>query len=297
MTFASLDYPTGRPFAPALALSRGRRLPPDAQLLVHVNETVHAEQPIARSGADGVALPVLAGLSGRISDARPGSVTIEGAATLLHGVVGVGAGVAGPLVTLPHGESYAVVPIPAGAIIVVPQQAPLMLMQRAMAAGAAGIIAASASARELEGFVRMDLSLLLDGLAARAPRLPLTIVLTEGLGSASMRPWTYQMLTQRLNAVALIDGATDPRRSTRPEILLPLPSGTGTPGLSLSYHIERGAQVLVTAGVNAGKRGQVTHIFARLRHVDPGILTSCVMVRFEDGASATTPTFALDRVG
>lgn len=297
MTFASLDYPAGRPFAPVTLVSRTRSLPPDAQLLVRVNDQVRAEQPIATPVGDSATPFLLAGLSGRVSDARPGGVTIEGAATLLHGVVGVGPGAAGPLITLPHGESYAVVPIPPGAIILLPQQAPLMLLQRALVSGAGGIIAASASARELEGFVRTDLSLLLDGLASSGPRPPLTIVLTEGLGNASMRPWTYQTLAQRLNAVALINGATDPRHSVRPEILLPLPSGTGAPSLPLSYHIERGAQVVVTAGVHAGKRGQVTHVFAREQHVDPGILTSCVAVRFEDGTTATAPTYALDRVG
>lgn len=297
MTFASLDYPSGRPFAPATFVTRTRPLPPDAQLLVRINDQVRAEQPIAMLGVDSAAAPVLAGLAGRVTDARPGGVTIEGAATLLHGVVGVGPAVAGPLITLPHGESYAVVPIPPGAIILLPQQAPLMLLQRALVSGAAGIIAASASARELEGFVRTDLSLMLDGLAASGPRPPLTIALTEGLGNASMRPWTYQTLAQRLNAVALINGATDPRRSVRPEILLPLPSGTGAPSLPLSYHMERGAQVVVTAGDHVGKRGQVTHVFAREQHVDPGILTSCVVVRFEDGTTATAPTFALDRVG
>lgn len=297
MTFASLDYPIGRPFAPAITLTRARLFPPDAQILVRVNDQVRPDQPIARPNADGATAPLLAGLAGRVTDARPGSVSIEGAATLLHGVVGVGSGAAGPLLTLPHGESYAVAPIPPGAIILVPQQAPLMLLQRALVSGAAGIVAASASARELEGFVRTDLGLSLDGPTAGSPRQPLTIVLTEGLGNAAMRPWTYQTLAQRLNSVALISGATDPRRSVRPEILLPLPPGTGTPALTLSYHLERGAQVVVTAGVHAGKRGQVTHVFAREQHVDPGILTSCVAVRFEDGTTATAPTYALDRVG
>lgn len=297
MTFASLDYPTGRLFASAITLTRSRPLPADAQLLVRVNDQVRPEQPIARGGAEGGAPPILAGLGGRVSDARPGSVSIEGAATLLQGVVGVGYSAAGPLVTLPRGESYAVVPIPSGAIILVPQQAPLTLLQRAVVSGAAGIIAASASARELEGFVRTDLSLMLDGLAANAQRQPLTIVLTEGIGDATMRPITYQTLAQRLNSVALINGATDPRRSIRPEILLPLPPGTGAPILPLSYDIERGANVVVMAGIHAGKRGLVTHVFARAQRVDPGILTSCVVVRFEDGATATAPTFALDRVG
>lgn len=297
MTLASLDFPTGRPYAQSVALSRTRLLPPDGQLLVRVNDQVRAEQPLAQPGPDGAGAFVLAGLNGAVSDARPGAVTIDGAATLLHGVVGVGAAVAGPLVTLPRGESYAVAPIPVGGIIVLPQQVPLVLLQRALAGGAAGVIAASASARELEGFARMDLSMLLDGFAARAPRLPLTIVLTEGLGSASMRPWVYQTLSYHLNACALISGATDPRRSLRPEILLPLPPGAATQSLPLSYHIETGAQVSVTAGPYAGRRGQVTHVFARQQHVEPGILTRCVVVRFEDGTVGTAPTFALDRIG
>jgi hypothetical protein len=297
MTFAALDFPSGRPFALAAAVIRTRQLPPDAQTLVRVNELVRAEQPIAHVTLDGVPMPILAGLTGRITDTQPTGVTIEGVATLLHGVLGIGPAVAGPLVSLPRGESFAVVPIPRGGIILLPQQAPLMLLQRAVTSGAAAVIAASASARELESFARADLSLLLDGQSARAARMPLTIVLTEGLGSYAMRSDVYQALAQRVNSVVLVSGATDPRRSIRPEIALPLPSETSAQSLPLSYDIESGARVAVTAGSQWGKRGQVTHVFARQRHVEPGILTTCAVVRFEDGTTASVPTFALDRIG
>src|SRR5258708_26558182 len=161
MVAAALEFPLGRPYVPAATLRRLRTFPPGATALVSVGAPVRADQPIAElAGAGGAPLPVLAGMAGAVVGVAVGhGVAIEGTAAVLQGVVGIGGQVAGPLAMLARGESLAVVPIPRGAIILFPQQAPLMRLQRAPAAGAAGVISPCASVRGPEASAPPDPSL------------------------------------------------------------------------------------------------------------------------------------------
>src|SRR5260221_12510313 len=147
MTTYALDFPLGRPLIPAAAVRRWRRLRPGSRPLVGPGQPVGPDQPIAEL-PDGA--PVIAGLGGRVVEVSPaGGIQLEGVAAVLTGLIGLGGSVAGPLTFLPPGESAAVLPIPAGSIIVHPQRVSLTLLQRAAAGGAAGIVAARAPAVEL----------------------------------------------------------------------------------------------------------------------------------------------------
>src|SRR5262245_32756677 len=162
-----LDYPLGWPVMPATLVRRERALPLGATPLVSLGDQVRPEQPIAEYVlANGSQRAVVAGLGGRVVGAEASKhVTLEGVAVLMYGIVGLGGPTAGTLTVLPRGESPAVVPIVPGSVIIFPHQLPLMLLQRATVGGAAGIVAASAAARELEAFARTDLTALLDGQA------------------------------------------------------------------------------------------------------------------------------------
>src|SRR5262249_3121190 len=152
------------PLISATALRRWRGLPAGARPLVQAGEEVQPDSPIAETSGPQGTTPVLAGLAGRVLEVSPvRGVLIDSVATVLTGMVGLGGGVAGPLAFLGR-ESLAVVPIPRGAILIYPQRLPLTLLQRAASGGAAGIIAASVSALELEAFARIDLTAALDGL-------------------------------------------------------------------------------------------------------------------------------------
>ena len=294
----SLDYPFGRPLTPAVLVRRARLLPPGAVPVVTPGEHVAPAQPIAEvHGAEGQRIPVPAGLAGRVTDVSGAErVSIEGVAAALHGLVGLGGQAAGPVAVLPRGESPALVPIARGSVILFPHQLPLTLMQRAAASGAAGIIAASASARELEAFARADLTALLDGLAPDAPPAPLTVVLTEGLGAASMRTPIYQHLSAHLHEVALLDGTTLPRQGVRPEVLLSAP-GVMPHSVPADPSIAVGALVSVTAGPRRGARGEVIYAFPAPQVTAGGVRAPAVRVRFEDGTVAVIPAHALDRLG
>src|SRR5262245_13161813 len=275
-----LDFPLGWPVMPATLVRRERALPFGATPLVSLGDQVRPEQSIAESAlANGGQRAVLAGLGGRVVEVEKGKgVTLEGVAMLMHGIVGLGGPAAGTLTALPRGESPAVVPIVPGSVIIFPHQLPLMLMQRATVGGAAGIIAASAAARELEAFARTDLTALLDGQAPFAPRSPLTVILTEGLGSASMSTATYHVLSQHIRNMALLDGATDPRRGVRPEVVLTAPPGTPPQPAPADCSIVPGAFVSIAAGPFRSGRGEVLHTFASQQVTPSGIHVPAVSV-------------------
>src|SRR5690348_13939579 len=139
----ALDFPLGRPLTQAALVRRVRPLPEGATAAVAVNDQVRAEQPVAEyRPPSGPPSRVLAGLSGRVCAVEPGrSVAVESVAAVAQGIVGLGGPAAGPLALLARGESLAVAPIARGSVILFPHQVPLMLLQRAAAGGAVGIIA------------------------------------------------------------------------------------------------------------------------------------------------------------
>jgi hypothetical protein len=298
MTTHALDFPLGRPLIPAATLRRWRRLPPDAQALVAAGDQVRADQPLADIPRPGGSAPVLAGLSGWVLEVAPGrGVLLHGTATAVTGLLGLGGTVVAPLAFLPRGESLAVAPIPPGSIIIFPQRLPLTLLQRAAAAGAAGVVAASAAALELEAFARTDLTALLDGLVPGGDRFPLPLLLTEGLGDLPMDPTLAQLLAQHVGQVVMLSGATQPRRNLRPELLLPLAPGTnGTPP-PVDSSIVPGAKVHVAAGQLRGAHGEVLALFAHQQIGPQGILAPSAEVRLDDGGTYALPLGVLDRIG
>jgi hypothetical protein len=298
MSELALQYPLGRPILQAAAVRRPRQLPPGARVLVAAGDHVQPEQPIAEVGQPGGGTAVLAGLAGVVAEVVPGQhVAIEGVATLAQGIVGIGGAAVGPLMVLPRGESLAVVPIPRGGVILFPQHAPLTLLQRAAAGGAAGIIAASAAARELEAFARADLTTLLDGPAALSAHVALTVVLTEGLGAQAMNPSMYQALGQRIHDTVLLTGTTQPRRNVRPEALLPLPLGTQAARAAADAALVPGARVLARGGARGGMNGVILHVFQRQQRTATGSFAAAASVRFDDGSVEIMPLAALDRAG
>jgi len=294
-----MDFPLGWPVIPATHVRRSRTLSGGATALVSVGDQVRPDQVVAeRPGPEGARQPVLAGLAGRVSQIIPGyTITIEGVATIIQGIFGLGGATAGAVHFLPRGESLAVVPIPRNAIIVFPGQLPLTLLQRAATGGAAGIIAASMAVRELESFARTDLSAALDGLFPEAADLPLSLLFTEGVGALTMDSGTFQLLTQHAGDTALLSGTTDPRRNVRPELLLPLPLGTATVATPTDDTISAGARIRVVAGPWRGLRGETMHVFARRQLTDVGLLVRAARVQLEDGASSVVPLSVLERIG
>lgn len=289
-------HPTMLPSSSS-AVRRTHELPPGAVPLVQPGELLQAHQPIAELRTQGSVTQIHAGFAGRVIDVTLGrSITIEGPAYVYHGVLGIGPFATGALAFLAPGESLALVPIPAGAIIVYPYRAPLTLLQRAAAGGATGIIAASASARELESFARVDLTAMLDGLPPGSARFPLTVVLTEGLGEAMMESETYERFVQHAGAFVLINGDTRPREGVRPEVLLP-PTAGMQPATQNTAPVTVGTPVLVVAGPYRGARGRVLHLYQHAQYSESGALLPSATVQLGDGRTLPMPLANLESLG
>jgi hypothetical protein len=293
-----MNYPSGWPVIPAANVRRVRPLG-GATPLVSVGDQVRPDQPIAeRSSAPGGQEPIIAGLAGRVDHIVPGrGVAIEGVASIIHGIFGLGGSAAGPLHFLARGESVAVVRIPRGAVIVFAGQIPLTLLQRAATEGAAAIVGASVGIREIEAFTRADMTSVVDGMRLDATHMPLPLVLTEGFGSFAMDSATFQQLSQRSGDVALVSAVTDPLRAIRPEVLLPLPLGAQAMPLPADDTIGLGARVRVVAGPQRGARGEVVYQFAQRQVITPGLVVPAVRLRLVDGASQVVPLAFIERVG
>ncbi|HEX2348365.1 MAG TPA: hypothetical protein VHI51_08015 [Ktedonobacterales bacterium] len=298
MSISALDYPHGRPMISSVAVRRRRMLPPGATPFVSLHEQVSPGQAVAELRADDGVMAALAGLAGRVVEVAPGdSVTIEGAATLINGILGVGGQVAGPLYFPQRGESLALVQLPRGSVIVYPGRAPLTLLQRAYASGAVGVIAASASALELEAFARADLTALLDGFTPLGAQSPLTVLLTEGLGDCQMSPPILRALEQRINDVILLDGQTEPRRNIRPEALLPLPLSATPTATPLPSAFTTGALARVTAGERRGVWGRINYIFTQAQRSPTDQWEPSALLRLDDGSTLVAPLALLDTIG
>jgi hypothetical protein len=297
MTIArALDFPLGRPVVPAAQIRRRRGLPPTARPLVRDGDQVRAEQAIAEATGPTGAFSVLAGMPGTIAEVGQDVISIDGQVAILQGVIGVGAVAVGPLALVPTSESPAVVHIPPGAILVYPQRVPLTLLQRALAGGAVGVIAGSAAALELEGFARMDLSAVMDGLAGDATHVPLTILLTEGLGDLPMQPALQAMVSARAGSTVLVDGATNPRHNVRPEVLLPAVPAASVVSLPADSVLISGARVRIAAGHYRGAVGVIAHLFAFPQPAETGQLLPSAQVRLEQGNTLVVPLALLDRL-
>lgn len=298
MSVSALDYPHGRPMISAVTVRRRRLLPVGAPALVSPQDQVSPGQAIAEARTGAGLATTLAGLAGRVVEVTPGqSVTIEGAATLINGILGVGGQVAGPIFFPQRGESLALVQLPRGSVIVYPWRAPLTLLQRALASGAAGVIAASASALELEAFARTDLTALLDGFVTLTAQPPLTVLLTEGLGDSAMSPAILRTLEQRVNDVILLDGQTLPRRNIRPEALLPLPLNATPTATPLPSVFTLGTLARITSGPNRGVWGRINYIFTQARRSEAGQWEPSALLRLDDGTTLMAPLALLDNIG
>jgi hypothetical protein len=281
----------------AAPVQRQRPLTDGAVASVAVGAAVQPEQLLAtRRGANGKLVPLLAGLAGRVTQVLPGrALTIEGMATAIYGLVGLGGSAAGPLHPLAEGEAPESVTINRGEVLVYPGQVSAALVQRAVAEGAAGIVAASIAARDLEALAQTDLTAVLDGLTLEAAA-PLTIVCTEGLGRWTMDAAIHHTLAQRAGAIALLDGTTNPRRGIRPEVLLALPADT-PPAVEADDTIEPGARVRVVAGAWRGATGEVLQVQLRQQLVEPGLRLRCAQVRVAGDTRHAIPLAFLERVG
>lgn len=248
---------------------------------------------------------LLAGLRGTVTAlTRRGSVVIGSQVAIVSGMIGTGKQVTGPLSMWQapgtmQGESY----IPPGAILVVPGPLNLAMLRQALYSGLAGIVASSILARDLEHFLHADLIELLN---SANPALflnhlpPLTILLTEGLGTLAMPRQTLNLLSRYQGISALLTGATSIRARKYPELAISLPEAekASTPEVPFpETSLRTGALVRICSGHYAGVAGKITYMFAYRQTFPSGIRVRAARVHVEDGPQLVLPLASLERIG
>jgi len=260
--------------------------------------------PLAITGTRRDVETIPAGLYGRVVDLTPrGGVVIEAQTTLLSGAIGAGWQVAGVLTIWDPEQSLRKRNvIPPGAILVVSGSVDLALLSQALRSEVAGIVAGSISMRDFEGFLRTDLIQLIsssDVERSQAYLPPLTLLLTEGVGSLAMPEHIFAILSRRQGSIALLSGATSVPLGIFPELVISLSNQEVEPveAVQPSPLLVSGVLVRVCGGDHLGVLGIIDYLFAYQQTFPSGVRSRAVRLYLEDGTHLIVPLFLVERVG
>jgi hypothetical protein len=306
--------------------------------LVYPGQEVQADQPVIRlerpdSLLAGFHTPqkdihsriqqmngmVLSGMRGRVVEiTHRGGVIIETRAAIIQGTIGAGNQVVGILTF--WNSSYGFQPSRVGlantsvgttpslsmsmpTMLVVPGPLNFAMLRQAMNMGVAGIVASSISSRDLEGFLGTNLITLITSMdieLANAPLPPLTLLLTEGLGTVAMPTRTINLLNQYQGSMALLSGMTFIRQSIYPELIISLPvheiQQNWRP-VQPDPTLRVGSQVRICSGSYEGAIGEIVYFYINMQTFASGVRAHAARVRLEDGSTLIIPLFLLERIG
>ncbi len=276
--------------------------------LVYKGQEVQPDQPVLRMEHRTVMGRIVqdevvpAGLYGQVVDVTwRGGVVIETQAAIVRGKIGAGNQVAGVLHVV-QGDMLDA-PLPAGAILVVTSSVNFVMLRQALLAGVSGIVAGSIALRDLEGFLRTDILELLQDIdieQAQATLPAMTVLFTEGLGTASMTQETLRLLQARQGTIVLLSGVTSPRRGIVPELLLsfsPEEIQRSWQPVQQDLSLSLGARVRVENGEHEGAIGTIEYIFSYEQVFPSGIRSRALRLRLDNGASLLVPTTLARRIG
>jgi hypothetical protein len=279
-----------------ITLTRRRVLPAGQRgvVLVATDDPVEPDQAVAQGPDD--AKPVVAGMRGRVASIVPGrGAVITGQAAVARGLIGFGPEVFGPLVFWPLGNSSANAAVAPGTILVVAGELTDEIWSAAVAGGAAGIIAGSASPTWITELTGAECTALLDNSlpAARPPALAL--MLAHGFGVRPLGREFWQLLAGCNGQSVLLSPATDLARGQRPEVILSMAPASG--GGRVTASLEAGAPVWVLGGEFDGATGRVVRILRTKQVMPSGLHAPAVRVALDTGGEVIVPQANVQRVG
>jgi len=279
----------------------------------------HATQKDMYHSVQQVERIILAGMIGRVVEiTRRGGVIIETRAAIIQGTIGAGNQVAGILTFWNSNsgfqpsiggsantsiEASPSLPIAAPKILVVPGPLNFAMLQQAMSTGVAGIVASSISSRDLEGFLGTNLIALINSMdieLAYENLPPLTLLLTEGLGTVAMPPRTINLLSQYQGSMALLSGMTFIRQSIYPELIISLPVQETQQSWRLVLPdptLIVGSQVRICSGSYEGAIGEIVYLYIYMQTFASGARSRAARVRLADGSKLIMPLYLLERIG
>jgi hypothetical protein len=279
----------------------------------------HATQKDIHSRIQQVNGMILSGMRGRVVQITTrGGVIIETWAAIIQGTIGAGNQVAGILTF--WNSSYGLQPSRVGpadtsvgtapshsmntpTILVVPGPLNFAMLRQAMNMGVAGIVASSISSRDLEGFLGTNLIALINSMdieLANEPLPPLTLLLTEGLGTVAMPPRTINLLSHYQGSMALLSGMTFIRQSIYPELIISLPVQEilqNWRSVQPDSTLRVGSQVRICSGGYEGAIGEIVYLYIYMQTFASGVRARAARVRLEDGSTLIMPLFLLERIG
>ncbi len=136
-------------------------------------------------------------------------------------------------------------------------------------------------------------------LREAALRQTIPLILTEGFGEQKMSEIVYNLLRDNLGRPAMIN-AVEPERwsSSRPEIIIPLPSGGSLPPApEMDRPLAEGALVRMTRAPLAGVAGRVLQVADMPRTVENGLRLPGAEVQLSSGRTVFVPLANLELVG
>jgi hypothetical protein len=288
--------------------------PPASQLAGY-----HVAQTGIRSNVQQMNGIILAGMRGRVIDiTRRGGVIIETRAAIIQGMIGAGSQVAG-ILTIWNSNSlfqpsnatptsisvgaFSSLPITTRTILVVPGPLNFAMLRQAINLGVAGIVASSISSRDLEGFLGADLIALINSRdieLAYTHLSPLTLLLTEGLGTVAMPTRTINLLSQHQGSMALLSGVTSISQSVYPELIISL----SVQEIQRNWRPVQpdptliiGSLVRICSGSYEGAIGEIIYLYIYQQTFASGVLSRAAQIRLEDGTTLAMPLNLLERIG
>lgn len=220
--------------------------------------------------------------------------TIETWGTFIQGIFGVGGETSGIMTVVAKDATQAFTPdlVPAdakGRILVGGARLTMAAIDKARAAGAAGIIAGGLDDQDLKSLLGRDLGVAITG----HEELGITLVLTEGFGEINMARRTFSLLKRNEGLRASINGATQIRAGViRPEIVIPKldreKPGTGAGGAE-SSGLDIGSPIRIIREPHFGELGSVTGLPPELHVVESETKVRVLKVKLETGEEFVLP--------
>ncbi|HCW50762.1 MAG TPA: hypothetical protein DGR79_01645 [Clostridiales bacterium] len=237
---------------------------------------------------------VSAYLKGRVASIIPqrGAV-IEVPAVRLTGIFGVGHERHGVLKVLVDGPGDVLEPdmIPEdceGQILVGGSLATNKAIERALKAGAAGLITGTASYLNVVESLQVKLGVGITG----QEDIDMTLILMEGFGKLDMRQDVFETLKALEGCLACINGATQIRAGAiRPEIIVPFPEYTGEFAETEVFYedLQEGLRVRVINEPYFGRKGRILELPRQPQVIESEAKVPVAVVELDDGEKVVVP--------
>ena len=236
--------------------------------------------------------------SGIIKEVIPEEgVVIETNATLIQGILGVGGENRGEIIILTKDPSEIldktmIKEKHKDKIIVGGSYLDLDTFKKAKSIGVRGIVTGGFSYTALTDLLGYSLGVAITGSEKIGPSL----IITEGFGKIKMAQKTYNLLQEKNNQIASIDGSTQNRAGViRPEILITNKSFD----ISIDNNkmiISEGSQVRVIREPFFGKVGLVKSLPPELKKMDSETMVRVALIEFSDNSIQEIPRANLEMI-